>query len=244
VDSGYQHTFTFYAMKRKRSNSARLTTQLDQNDKPAAQPKSLRVRSFSHVDGNWPCHVYVSVQRDTCAALQRRACLLLKEEAETVFPQEELHISLSRAFTLREHQLESFRRDIKEALGNISSFQITFDSECIVFPNDERTTSFACALVEVGKEAICDVIQKVNQVMHAYSKRTYYKDPKPHVSLAWTPGNVTCKRKKSLVPYLSSSSSSEGDDDADCAFGQDMFLVRLVHMKAGNRSFIFRLAAP
>mmetsp|Transcript_2543 Transcript_2543/g.3226 ORF Transcript_2543/g.3226 Transcript_2543/m.3226 type:complete len:229 (+) Transcript_2543:112-798(+) len=208
----------------------------------------VRTRNFEHVDGNWPTHIYIPVPKAVCEGdLEKSAFKILSGNSNLnpIHPQADLHLSLSRCFTLREHQLEQFRNDLQDELENVSQFKINFENECQIFLNDQKKTSFACALVNVGFENVCKVIDRVDQVLEQYRKQKYYENPMPHVSFAWTVGNVAgCaewKRPKPLVVYEDSEGSDISDDEQNEQNEQKLMLVDRICMKAGNREYKFPL---
>eukprot|EP00899_Mesostigma_viride_P025815 jgi/Mesvir1/6418/Mv19509-RA.2 len=106
-----------------------------------------------------------------------------------------LHISLSHVVPVRMPQIESLiavlRRHLEGRTGRPSgrprggskyAAQLaTFD----VLVNEEGTRSFLALMVAEGKGPV----QAVNEAFTLHGLPQFYEDPRPHVSIAWLPGN-------------------------------------------------------
>ncbi|TYH53609.1 hypothetical protein ES332_D09G111500v1 [Gossypium tomentosum] len=69
-----------------------------------------------------------------------------------------------------------------------------------VFINDDRTRTFlSLEVVTGGLPEITKQIQAVNEVYKFYNLPEFYKDPRPHISLAWALGDVSGSLNKSFV---------------------------------------------
>ena len=101
---------------------------------------------------------------------------------------DDIHLSLSRAFALRQHQVGPFTRALREALAAQGCFWSTVAGHT-VFTNDDGSRSFVALLVEDLGAEIGALFSAVDGVMRSYSKQTYYDDPTPHISVAWTLGS-------------------------------------------------------
>lgn len=82
------------------------------------RPKSIgpevdasgRIRSFAHVEGNWPSSIFIEV--DVADSILQAARLSSQSIMWKWFPAADVHISLSKAFVLRHHQIDSFVDDL------------------------------------------------------------------------------------------------------------------------------------
>ena len=83
-------------------------------------------RVFEHVTGNWPSHVYLNVSANKKLDKFRGACMLHYQNQNPnlnqIFPIDNYHISLSRPFVLRTHQIESFLNELSSRIRCSESF--------------------------------------------------------------------------------------------------------------------------
>jgi hypothetical protein len=123
--SSDEENVTRYPRKRIRSESENETKE---------EKQSRWIRSFPHVKGNWPSHVFISVDLFSQKAFLRRyskvlevSKAILQEQQVKLIPfrdqdtnsgneKEDFHLSLSRPFVLRWEQIESFVADLRSAL--------------------------------------------------------------------------------------------------------------------------------
>mmetsp|Transcript_30823 Transcript_30823/g.34370 ORF Transcript_30823/g.34370 Transcript_30823/m.34370 type:complete len:273 (+) Transcript_30823:23-841(+) len=160
-----------------------------------------RKRTFKHVTGNYPTHIYIAVKHEATIVekvLKPQALILTsdleKKDKEIGFKYdncEEYHISLARPFALRHHQIDPFLDKLRNVVGSIfmPTFHLSFDT-LEFYVNDEETRSFISANVLKGKEEITQIIAHIDSVLSTYGFQEYYKNPKPHISLGWCLGNV------------------------------------------------------
>ncbi|CAL5322891.1 unnamed protein product [Camellia sinensis] len=121
----------------------------------------------------------------------------------------EFHISLGRTVPIRRHQIDSVVAMLRQKLQFQSRYWIDFN-EWEVFVNDDHTRSFLSIEVKTKGLAetillfhtVCDTsinmsiyirkqIQAVNEVYKLHNLPEFYKDPRPHVSLAWALGDIS-----------------------------------------------------
>ncbi|PHU24838.1 hypothetical protein BC332_03170 [Capsicum chinense] len=195
-----------------------------------------RVRNFPHVDGNYALHVYIPVRIPSATRTELASFLkkvttlvptlhvvdvdvqlsgLLKDEAliEKVALGREFHISLGRTVPLRVHQINSIVSMLRQKLQFQRRYLIDFN-KWEIFVNDDSTRSFmSLEVVAGGLAQIRMQIQAVNEVYKLHNLPEFYKDPRPHVSLAWTLGDIrdTLKRmvEEEMKNYKVGSSSQQ-----------------------------------
>ncbi|GMP23833.1 hypothetical protein CsSME_00001296 [Camellia sinensis var. sinensis] len=122
----------------------------------------------------------------------------------------EFHISLGRTVPIRRHQIDSVVAMLRQKLQFQSRYWIDFN-EWEVFVNDDHTRSFLSIEVKTKGLAEWQVdvsafqlpktillfhtirkqIQAVNEVYKLHNLPEFYKDPRPHVSLAWALGDIS-----------------------------------------------------
>ncbi|XP_058207479.1 uncharacterized protein LOC131320698 isoform X2 [Rhododendron vialii] len=215
-----------------------------------------RVRSFPHVEGNYALHVYIPVRipptpkKELTQFLKRVSSLVPGLNAIDVdIPLEVLcpddlkleqvslgrvfHISLGRTVPIRVHQIESVVAMLRQKLQFQRRYLIDF-SEWEVFVNDDCTRSFLS--VEVRKEGLAEIkkqIQAVNEVYKLHNLPEFYKDPRPHISIAWGMGDISDLLKRVVVEALKEFTGLRG------YAGKCIFTCKFsgINCKIGNKAY-------
>lgn len=100
-----------------------------------------------------------------------------------LFDRDELHISLSRSFFLRLHQIHAFVNKFHSELSPMKPIDITFGS-FVVLENDEKTRGFIAAVLEEGSTNVTNAISMVDSACESFQLSSYYDNPLPHCSFA------------------------------------------------------------
>ncbi|XP_027107272.1 uncharacterized protein [Coffea arabica] len=164
-----------------------------------------RVRSFPHVQGNYALHVYIPVDSCYLPSSCSSYTIFAQEGAGSVFEKgREFHISLGRTVPIRVHQRDSVLTMLRQKLQFQKMYWIDF-AKWVVFVNDDFTRSFLSMEVIAGGLAevrmnnsfglfpshqITKQIDAVNEVYRLHNLPEFYKDPRPHISVAWASGDV------------------------------------------------------
>lgn len=152
-----------------------------------------RKRQFAHQEGNYPTHIFCVLKprsrQDFKEVINRVVESCNKEFGECVtekgFTQEEsVHVSLSRPFALRYHQIQPLVAEITKRLTTTRKFEVCMP-ECILLGNDDKSRIFASLRVDKGRSAIVSLIKQVDEGISLFGLTPYYKDPIPHASVAW-----------------------------------------------------------
>ncbi|GLJ21920.1 hypothetical protein SUGI_0410240 [Cryptomeria japonica] len=181
-----------------------------------------RIRSFPHVEGNYAVHVYIpvnisSIDKEELTSFVKKAGLLVPElhAIDTDLPlcpgniknkdgahvdvstlAEEYHISLSRTVAIRVHQIDSIVGMLRNKLHSQKRYWIEF-GKWEVFINDDQTRSFlALEVTTRGLSEISKQICIVDEAFRLHNLPEFYKNPRPHISVAWGLGDITSKLKK------------------------------------------------
>ncbi|CAN6565175.1 unnamed protein product [Malus baccata var. baccata] len=178
----------------------------------SAQPS--RVRNFPHVEGNYAVHVYIPVyippapRKEMALFFNKLASLvpglhavdvdfpldiLRKDEhmLEQVALGREFHLSLGRTVPIRVHQIDSLVTMLRQKLQIQRRYWIDF-SKWEVFVNDDQTrTLVSIEIIAAGLAEITKQIQAVNEVYKLHNLPEFYKDPRPHISVAWALGDIS-----------------------------------------------------
>ncbi|KAL9163627.1 hypothetical protein ABFS82_06G053200 [Erythranthe guttata] len=178
-----------------------------------------RTRNFPHVEGNYALHVYIPVtipvtpRKDLALFLKRVASAVrelhvvdidiplsnyVKDEQkiEQIVLGREFHVSLGRTVPIRVHQRDSVVAMLRQRLQSHKRYWIDFN-KWEVFVNDDGTRTFLSIEVTTGGLAeIRKQIQSVNEVYKLHNLPEFYKDPRPHISIAWAVGDISSSLKR------------------------------------------------
>ncbi|KAJ8552857.1 hypothetical protein K7X08_020250 [Anisodus acutangulus] len=192
-----------------------------------------RVRSFPHVEGNYALHVYIPVhipsatRKELATFLKKVTALvptlhavdvdvplssLLKDEAllEKVVLGREFHISLGRTVPLRVHQINSMVSMLRQKLQFQRRYLIDFN-KWEIFVNDDSTRTFmSLEVVAGGLAQIRKQIQAVNEVYKLHNLPEFYKDPRPHISVAWALGDISDTLKRMVEEEMKKCTARSG----------------------------------
>ena len=152
-----------------------------------------RRRQFAHQEGNFPTHVFCVLKPHApteFAGIAGKVALTCAETLKGLVTEkgfvceEQPHISLSRPFALRYHQIQPLVTEITKRLGAAHKFEVCMP-RCTLLRNDDGTRVFGALVVEKGCGAVLSLIRSVDSALESFGLQTYYKDPVPHVSVAW-----------------------------------------------------------
>ncbi|KAI3702493.1 hypothetical protein L6452_28231 [Arctium lappa] len=139
-----------------------------------------RIRSFPHIEGNYALHVYIPDEEKLVQAALGR----------------EFHISLGRTVPIRVHQIDSVVTTLRQKLQLQHRYLIDFN-KWEVFVNDDRTRTFlSVENITQGLAEVTRQIQSVNEVYKLHNLPEFYKDPRPHISVAWVAGDISQSLKR------------------------------------------------
>ncbi|EPS64369.1 hypothetical protein M569_10409, partial [Genlisea aurea] len=208
-----------------------------------------RIRGFPHVDGNFALHVYIEVsipvasRKELGSLLKRVAAqvpvlhtvdtdlpVMNLAEDDRKFEQLALgrafHVSLGRTVPIRMHQRDSIVAMLRHRLQSSKRYRMEFD-KVEVFDNDDFTRTFLCLEVTtVGSREIKKQIDRVNEVYRLHNLPEFYEDPRPHISIAWGPGDVS----DALRRAIGEETTTRAKTFCCCGFGR-------VSCKIGQKTF-------
>ncbi|XP_023549871.1 U6 snRNA phosphodiesterase [Cucurbita pepo subsp. pepo] len=228
------------------------TSALD--DLPIGQ--AARVRSFPHVQGNYAVHLYIPVYIPTNA--RKEVALFLKKLSKLVpalhlvdidIPLDilckddhkleqalarEFHISLSRTVPIRVHQIDSIVTMLRQKLQSQRRYWIDF-SKWETFVNDDLSRTFlSMEIIAGGLMEIRKHIQVVNEVYKLHNLPEFYKEGRPHISLAWALGDLSKLLSQSVHDEMKKSMVKEKSkrciftakfNGIECKIGKKMFKI-------------------
>lgn len=115
-----------------------------------------RKRSFPHVEGNYPSVVFFPVISDD--DLEKIVGSIIHNvgsgSALEQTPLSDLHVSLSRTFTVRHHQIKPLVARLRAALQGLPRFTVEFPLKPYYFENDDHSRAFVSLRVGFGAEKV------------------------------------------------------------------------------------------
>ncbi|XP_058817360.1 U6 snRNA phosphodiesterase 1 [Topomyia yanbarensis] len=212
---------------------------------PVAQQDSSkhqgRIRSFAHERGIWASYVFVDYNdvdpiSDFQQLIIEKISNDLKLKLERV---DKLHLSLTKTFVLRHHNISAFVETIRCVLRENKRFPILL-SDLAIYVNEENTRTFLAVKVHdnsVG--SLNKLVDKLNDCMRLYKLPEFYKDRSFHVSILWALGNKRQLLQENL-PDLQQMFATFYEEEY-C----DMNLcVNQINFKCGNKYHTFDLLFP
>lgn len=189
-----------------------------------------RVRSFPHVEGKYAVHVYIPVhlpsapKKDLAQFLKRVTFtfpdlhvvdvdiplqVLCKDDQqlEQIGLGREFHISLGRTVSIGAQQIQTMVDMLRGKLHSQKQYLFDF-SKWEVFVNDEHTRTFLS--LEVISRGLAEIRKQIGQVNEVYKRHNlpeFYKDPRPHISLAWVIGDASHLLKRKVEEELQTRGS-------------------------------------
>eukprot|EP00798_Chlamydomonas_sp_ICE-L_P004363 gene4363-14486_t len=142
-------------------------------------------------------------------------------------PQAPLHISLSRTVAIRYHQIQVLTEKLRKALQHVPRLQVTLKGLC-TFVNEDRSRTFLSApVVNDGvdslKSSLCAVIKLIDAVFAQQGLKCFYKDPHPHISVAWMLGDKRQQLEEALKavchPPPKETGQLEADNEVEAVLG-------------------------
>ncbi|KAI9261707.1 U6 snRNA phosphodiesterase Usb1 [Sporodiniella umbellata] len=179
------------------------------------QVSNGRQRAVPHKENSWATYVYakVDVESEKASFLKDLDCL---EEIP------EQHISLSKTVFFKKIQLEPFTRKIRHNLSSMKQFTFSFaQPSCLI--NDHKTRAFLTFEVGQGYNEFYKCMEKVDRVMHSFSKEAFYQPPRFHASIA-SSSNIELIEKS--IPKISESLREE--------LVHQTFRITRLYIKMGN----------
>ena len=155
-------------------------------------------RQFEHVEGNWPSSIFLTMSNEIAVPREyidnvidhfigaynsKLPRYIL--DAVVIIPPDKLHVSLSKPFALRHHQIEHFINDLKNEVCVLYPLKYLIKPEYYILLNETKTRLFLCLPIDDHLQGnLSKLIQSVDNTLVKYKKDKYYMDPLCHISVA------------------------------------------------------------
>jgi hypothetical protein len=203
---------------------------------PSSQaPPDTFTRSVPHRKGHWMSHVMIPVPSSsisrTCKqkSIERFRRLIQQQQQQqqqqqptspppphgrtsSIVEHEELHVSLSKEFSLQISQIDPFVLQLSEMVSsNVDPTRLYVSTENeFLLHNEERTRSFWCwNVLPTTSPTLLHLIQLVDSLLQRYNQPTYHRPPTFHVSVASYAGRIEMDETNNH------DDDDDDDDDAD-----------------------------
>mmetsp|Transcript_23721 Transcript_23721/g.51857 ORF Transcript_23721/g.51857 Transcript_23721/m.51857 type:complete len:397 (-) Transcript_23721:68-1258(-) len=262
----------------RRRSKARRKGSVDVVSSKEAQVSGVFSRSVPHRRGHWAGHVKIPIlttpsllsddddDDDDLEVLRKLKVISVEASRNflerhgisgTMVEHDDLHLSLSKHFSLQIAHIEPFVQRLGELLLQEPGTSIRVDTawgsyqelsgltttqgndrvgggsiDEIVLLNEEKTRSFFCWSVR-PTATLGRIVSRIDAVLKRYNQPVYYDPAHFHISFASFPGNIIETLNKSKVAY-----SHSGSDD-DCSAARDLWH----YQSSSNRSLDFSSAA-
>lgn len=144
--------------------------------------------------------------------------------------EKEFHISLGRTVPIKVHQRDTMVTMLRQKLQCQKSYWIDFN-KWEVFVNDDQTRTFlSLETTGRGLSEIARQIQAVNGVYRLHNLPEFYKDPRPHISVAWSLGDSSDSFKRAVAEEMKWGGGSSQKCIFACKFSG-------IICKIGNKSY-------
>ncbi|XP_307963.5 U6 snRNA phosphodiesterase 1 [Anopheles gambiae] len=198
-----------------------------------------RTRSFPHERGIWASYVFIDYGDSDGWLEMQNECKTLLNDATTTLefnPIDRMHLSLTKTFTIRHHNINPFVSNLREQLAGRRRFRLEF-SGVQVYVNEERTRTFlGVRVAEESYGALNALVTSLDECLREYKLPLYYTDRAFHVSILWCLGDREAEVRKEL-PALTAVFERVYEEEY-CDISQQ---VKTLWFKCGNKSFHFDL---
>ena len=98
------------------------------------------------------------------------------------------HVSISRPVTIRYARIPQLINDLKQFLHGCKGFELLIHSHVTGFLNSNLRRLFVAAPVSCSADTnpLLHLVKVVENVFEQHELPGFFKNPKPHVSFAWT----------------------------------------------------------
>ncbi|XP_045766673.1 U6 snRNA phosphodiesterase [Maniola jurtina] len=193
-----------------------------------------RVRSFPHVRGNWATFVYIEYpDKENLFKLIDKFAALLATIDDSCCKLEDIHISLSKTFVLKYHMINTFTTSLQEALNNIESFELGFDS-VEVYCNEDKTRTFVALKVDFfAHRYLIDITKKVDNILEDFRLPQFYHEPSFHMSIL----SINGDKQQDVIKILSQMNQHFAYQEERL----DTIIINKVNCKSGNKYYQYCL---
>eukprot|EP01038_Epipyxis_sp_PR26KG_P016380 gene16380-22330_t len=156
-------------------------------------------RNFEHIDGNWPGIIYLTA--DNPEKLSKIASLCINDILSQLCDknhdlhginhqmvvESSPHLSLSKPFVLRSHQIQPFIKSLESRILSIQRLSMQICSEYHLLLNDAKNRLFVSLRIEDFHSLLKKLVNSCDETLKMFDQPTYYKDPIFHISIASFP---------------------------------------------------------
>ena len=133
------------------------------------------------------------------------------------------HVSLSRAFALRRHQVEPYVRALAAALRRAAPFRVRLAAAPSLFVNEARSRSFIALGLESGAPGVRALLEAADATQASFGRPPFFRPATPHVSVLALEGDAAAAAELEGFDVVREAGAGGGDagDGADGALGEN-----------------------
>jgi len=184
-------------------------------------PKEFQSSSNStDRSGLWPTFVYIPIQNKIIENMNFFDKLHIEKQQLIL---SDYHVSLSKTVYCQYHQIQPLTDELKIVLQKFNKFNASISRIAFMHGN---VTNLGYVVLDIckGNEIICEMISAIDKVMEKFGLEKFYKNPRPHISIASTP----------VVDQYKNYEILKDIEEFDIE-------IETVHCKCGNRLYQFDL---
>jgi 2'-5' RNA ligase len=146
-----------------------------------------KIRNIPHVEGNFATFIYISIKRSKkIVSIEEEIIKLLGEfKVDKV---DELHLSLTKTFFLKYHQISNFVKDMNTKLLKIQQ-HVLVTSKVKYFANEFDNRFFLTLEVRKTKLLI-RLVNEITEIIKKYDSAYEFENYHPHISVLWADKNI------------------------------------------------------
>jgi hypothetical protein len=207
-----------------------------------------RIRQSGHIEGQFTSLVFVPIngkvtdilskQRDNILHIlndfhQTHGCDSSSSNWEFI-GNDQLHLSLSRTTFLKVYMLDPFLERLRESIHTPSDSCVYLCDTLRLYVNDEGNTAFVGVPIDKSiSPVILDTIKVIDSVLSEFDQKTFYSNPDPHVSVAYTTDpHILRSFRSHSETELGSMNLSDAEIER---FGLD---IGTIHVQLGNQTHV------
>lgn len=113
------------------------------------------------------------------------------------------HLSLSRPFSLRRHEIDQMVTALRDACSLLDPFHISFGmSSWCLLPSEDQDRTFLALNVLEGCEELDNLVCEIDKVMGRFGKPTYYEERHFHITVAYMDIAMSSKSLEPLQGHM------------------------------------------
>ena len=175
-----------FLKKEEITNNKNIISNVPENTQNLNSSNISKIRNIPHIDGNFSCSIYFKIKpskkiqkiKEKISEKLKENSLYSKEFHFTELNFNEYHITISKVFFLKFHQINNFLKNFKEKLISnkflINEFNLILINSCKFLNNDQKTRFFL-TLELIKSNKFKDFILFTNAILKEFNFPPFYQ---------------------------------------------------------------------